>query len=166
VLRIEEVEQRLVGLPVLAVTSDPRSGSLFELGEWVRLPHPVVNPNLTERLQNYRGSESIFVRCRWELDSPVDLIPVGTELRGFEQRSRLLEALVGGRVTSAKLSLESLELVLVFDNEMKLKLFLAKPVFCSQTLEFFGQNSLRLGFRNPYWTVSPNGEIKEKPRMR
>ena len=165
-MRIEEVQERLVGLAVLAVTSDPRSGSLFELGEWVRLPHPVLNPNLPERLQNYKGSESMFVRCRWELDSPVDLIPVGTELRGFDQRSRLLEALAGSSITGVEFSTESLEFMLNFDNEMRLKLFLTKPAFCLDTLQFFGGNSLALGLRDLYWTVSPDGEINETTRKR
>ena len=98
--------------------SDPRSGSLFELGEWVRLPRPVPNPTLSEQLRNYRGSGSMFVRCRWELDSPVDLVPAGTELRGFEQRARLLEALTGSRIVTAAFSAEPPEFLLSFDSKI------------------------------------------------
>lgn len=165
-LAIGEVEHRLIGLAVLAVTSDPRSGSLFELGEWVKLPHPVLNPTLTERLQNYRGSESMFVRCRWELDSPVDLIPVGTELRGFEQRSGLLAALVGSRITDVAFSPASLEFRLRFDNEMALLLFLARSAFDPQTVAYFGRKALTVGLQDVYWSVESNGEISEMPRVR
>lgn len=164
-LRIEEVEQQLVGLAVLAVTSDSRSGSLFELGQWVRLSHPVSNPNLSQRLREYGGSRSMFTRCSWELDSPVDLIPVGTELRGFEQRSRLLQALVGSRIIGAEFSGERLEFSIDFDSELKLKLFLARPEFCAETLEFFGMNTLTLGLKDLYWKVKPNGEISEERRV-
>jgi len=44
-VKIEEVEQKLAGLAVLAVTNDPSSGSLVELGEWVKLQRPVRNPD-------------------------------------------------------------------------------------------------------------------------
>ena len=163
-MRIDEVERRLVGLPVLAVTSDIRSGSLFELGEWVSLQRPVLNPKLSERLQNYRGSESMLVRCMWELDSPVDLVPDGTEVRGFDSRSRLLEALVDARISNATFSVEPLEFLLSFSNKMKFTLTLTRPVFCSETVKFFGKHTLSLGFSNTYWSIAPNGDIDEEQR--
>jgi hypothetical protein len=163
-MRIEEVEQGLIGLPVLSVTSDPRSGSLFELGTWTRMKRPVHNPRLSEKLRNFRGSESMLVRCRWELDSPVDLVPPGAELRGFDSRSGLLEALVGSWISNAAFSAEPLEFLLEFNNNMTLKLFIARPVFCPETLEFFGRHSLSLGFSGGYWSIDPNGVIQEEQR--
>jgi hypothetical protein len=148
----------------LAVTSDAKSGSLFDLGEWVELSRPIANPCLPERQQNYIGSESMFVRCSWELDSPVDLIPVGVELHGFEERTRLLEALVGSRIAEATFSAAPLEFWLRFENQMSLRLCLAQASFREQALRLFGSASLTVSVRDSHWSVRPNGEISEALR--
>ena len=154
---IDEVMERLIGRVVLAVTSDPRSGSLFDLGEWIQRPQRIRNPNLPETQQNQMGSVSMFVRCRWELDSPVDLVPADTTIHGFEQRTRLLESLVGSCIVQWKFSAAPLELTLRFENEMALLLFLARPVYSPETLV------VRL--HEMHWIIYSNGEMHEEPRV-
>jgi hypothetical protein len=155
-LTIDDAMERLIGLAVLAVTSDPRSGSLFDLGERLQRPQRIPNPNLPEKQQNYIGSESMLVRCRWELDSPINLVPDETALHGFEQRTRLLETLTGSRIADANFSAAPLEVTLRFEKEVTLRLFLARPIFSETTLT--------LRFRELYWTVNASGDINEEPR--
>lgn len=47
---------------LLAVTHSGL-GSLFEIGHWVPLTHPVSNDALPQRLRRYQGSEGLFVHC-------------------------------------------------------------------------------------------------------
>jgi hypothetical protein len=154
---VDEVMERLVSLAVLAVTSDPRSGSLFELGEWIQRPRRVPNPNLSETQQNCMGSASMFVRCRWELDSPVALVPRDAVLHGVEQRTRLLEAVVGSRIADADFSEARLELRIRFDNEMALLLLLSKPVNSMATLA--------ARFLEMHWLVYADGGTRVEPRL-
>jgi hypothetical protein len=155
-LTIDDAMERLVGLAVLALTNDPRSGSLFDLGEWLPRPQRIPNLNLPETQQNYIGSESMLVRCRWELDSPINLVPDETALHGFEQRTRLLETLAGSRIADANFSAVPLEVTLRFESQTTLRLFLARPIFSETTLT--------LRFRELYWTVNASGEIDEESR--
>lgn len=107
----------LTGKPCWGVSAGRGTGSRFvlDLGATVRRAHPVRNPHLMKKQQEYQGELSLFVVCAWRLDSATRVIcgwkdsnaPDGAMTRG-------LRALVGRTVESVLVYKPGYDLVIDF----------------------------------------------------
>lgn len=150
----------LVGKRVLEVLDEPTSGSLLDLGEWVRRPRPIPNEHLNERQRNFRGSDSVFVRCTWVLDSPVDLGLVVDETDWWSRmlsRMDLIRSLIDQTVSSAEFSASDLSLTLAFDP-LGATLKLEPPLKGGDLTE------CSVGLGGQFWIVQSDGKVfRETP---
>jgi hypothetical protein len=149
-----DVAEELVGKRVLTIVSNPDTGySLFQLGEWRARSTPIANPNLTEQQRHYRGTDSVFVQCPWELYSPLDLREEEALPFGPGERLRLLDVMIDNVITAVRFEGLTLDLRLTFDSEVILTL---NP---NQTSDL---PSYSIGLANQYWTVHAKGRIEEQ----
>jgi hypothetical protein len=147
----EAVTHGLTGAPVLAVISEPGLGSLFELGVFIPLGYTLDNPTLPDRLRSFRGSESLYVRCPWELNSPRELVPPGTLLKGHQARMKLLEALVGEPIKSVQFKGSGLGLQLELPSGLSLQLFPHD--------RGHGSGGYTVGLEGDYWSTYEDGTV-------
>lgn len=106
----------LVGRTVLSVISDPASGSLFEIGEWIRMRRPIENPNIPSQSQNYKGSESVLILRAWQFEVPSEMKHLDSGDSGVQAQMDLFQIVVGSKITRAVVQESTLNLVIVFDN--------------------------------------------------
>lgn len=152
----EAVSKGLTGAPVLAVTSVRSLGSLFHLGGWVSRSRAIDNPHLPELLRTHKGSKSLYVKCPWELYSPVDLVLPGTPVAGFEARTKLLEVLQGRTIASVAFPGGGCDVVLELEGGMRLSLFV-KPGG--------GDAGYTVQLEEGYWKVALDGTVTLSMRV-
>lgn len=148
-LPYQDVAAALRGLPVIFHTSDPRFGTMIELGERRQMRVRVRNPTLTEEQRMYEGSHSLFIRCAWgwtprkSAVSPIDR----------SSQWKLLDALAGSSVLAAEFTEPSLELRLGFDNGLRMWVNPAgKPL---------RYKAYTVRIENLYWSVYSDGHTEE-----
>ena len=163
-LTLERIADELVGKEVLALTHEPGSGTLFDLGSWVRRPRPVRNPNLSERLQEFQGTDLIFVMCQWELDTPDVLVPAavtpGDPRTRTRARMELLNVLEGHSILTIRKATDPDRLTLGFDGATQLTVFPIQPGPA--------RRALAIHVRDEYWVWYSDGrtEAGADPRLR
>jgi hypothetical protein len=103
---LHDVAGQFVGQPVLWHISDDRYGAAIDLGDRQKLARPTPNPTFSEDQQNYRGTQSIVISCRCDLDVADDFPdrPPSTNDYGF------LDLVVGRRVLSVEIDPSTLTL--------------------------------------------------------
>ena len=102
------------------------TGSVFHLllGSKIQRKRPIGNPCLDSEVRNYDGEISIFVQCSWRLATSERIIC--TNWSPSENDGPMvtgLKKLIGKKVYEVHLQPETLDLVVSFDDDLKLSLF-------------------------------------------
>jgi hypothetical protein len=141
---LHDVAGQLVGQPVLWHISDDRYGAAIDLGDRQKRARPTPNPTLSEDQQNYRGTQSIFISCRCDLDVPDDFPdrPPSTNDYGF------LDLVVGRRPLSVEIDPSTLKMRVGFEDGLTLTVEARRDPYY-----------YRLSSLNTYVTVRHGGRV-------
>lgn len=159
-LGLKMLVDKLVGKPCWGISAGGCTGSRFILkcGKQLKRDRPLTNTHLPELQRLYEAELGVNVGCAaWRLDGENEVItsstddssPSGPMVHG-------LSRLIGTYVTCAQVTRPGMDLVLEFQDGLRLRVFCDQfESGCSNYSVFCGELSLTVGSRSELATEGP-----------
>ncbi|MHB1158395.1 MAG: hypothetical protein ACYC26_16345 [Phycisphaerales bacterium] len=154
---------RLIGKPCWSIVAGPPCGSHVSmcLGEQILRSRELSNSHLTNDQRKYDGEFAIFIEsAAWRLDQGAEVITGSTDPN--DNNGPMIQGLariINTRVKEICLSVPGLDLTLLFDNELVLKIFCDQLTEIGDNYSYFDPDSVYAIMCRSRLKIEPRGEL-------